>query len=194
MTDRAAALRRAVRVVVAERGLHGASMSAIAREAGVAIGTAYVHYDSKDELVIDTYLEVKRRLGEAVVDAIDAAADPAVRFGQLWRAAYRFFEADVAAARFLVQFESSPLNAVGHARAMAVAEDPLALEAARPDIASRLIDLSPPMLYDLALGPAVRAVAGGERLDDRSIDRLANACWRAITAESHPLARRDPDR
>jgi len=33
-------------------GFHGASMGAVAREAGVATGTAYTHYASKDDLVL----------------------------------------------------------------------------------------------------------------------------------------------
>ena len=36
--DRAAAVRQAMRTLVARHGLHGASMSAIAKEAGVAQG------------------------------------------------------------------------------------------------------------------------------------------------------------
>ncbi len=43
--DRAAALRDAARRLVARHGFHGASVAAIAAEAGVATGTAYVHYE-----------------------------------------------------------------------------------------------------------------------------------------------------
>ncbi|NNF64568.1 MAG: TetR family transcriptional regulator, partial [Acidimicrobiia bacterium] len=50
--DRAALVRRAVVELVAENGFRGASMAAIAAHAGVATGTAYVHYSSKDELVV----------------------------------------------------------------------------------------------------------------------------------------------
>ena len=57
--DRAAAVRQALRTLVAQNGFHGASMSAVAAEAGVATGTAYTHYASKDELVLATYLETK---------------------------------------------------------------------------------------------------------------------------------------
>ncbi|MGZ4707901.1 MAG: TetR/AcrR family transcriptional regulator, partial [Acidimicrobiales bacterium] len=59
VVDRAAAVRAALRTLVARNGFHGASMSAVAAEAGVGTGTAYVHYASKDELVLATYLEVK---------------------------------------------------------------------------------------------------------------------------------------
>ena len=37
--DRAAAVRSAMRALVARNGFHGASMSAVASEAGVATGT-----------------------------------------------------------------------------------------------------------------------------------------------------------
>ena len=56
--DRPAAIRLALRDLVADRGFHGASMSDVARRARVAVGTAYVHYESKEELVYATYLAV----------------------------------------------------------------------------------------------------------------------------------------
>ena len=49
--DRPAAIRRALRDLVAERGFHGASMGAVAKAARVATGTAYVHYESKEGAV-----------------------------------------------------------------------------------------------------------------------------------------------
>jgi AcrR family transcriptional regulator len=72
--DRAAAVRGAVRTLVARNGFHGASMSAVASQAGVATGTAYTHYASKDELVLAAYrdhvlpvpvLQFQRRCGAA---------------------------------------------------------------------------------------------------------------------------------
>ena len=64
--DRAAAVRAALRTLVADHGFHGAAMSAVARQAGVATGTAYTHYASKDELVLAAYRETKAALGRAV--------------------------------------------------------------------------------------------------------------------------------
>ncbi len=65
--DCTAALRQALRTLVARHGLHGASMSAIAKEAGVAQGTAYVHYESKEQLLVAAYLELKREMGTSGV-------------------------------------------------------------------------------------------------------------------------------
>ena len=63
--DRAAAVRGALRTLVARNGFHGASMSAVASQAGVATGTAYTHYASKDELVLAAYRETKAQLAAA---------------------------------------------------------------------------------------------------------------------------------
>lgn len=44
-------------------------MSWNAREAGVATGTAYTNYTSKDELVVAAYRETKAQLAEAAMAA-----------------------------------------------------------------------------------------------------------------------------
>ncbi len=105
--DRAALVRRALVELVAELGFRGTSMAAVAERAGVATGTAYVHYPSKDALVMAAYQEVKRALGEAV-SAIHLPTEPAERFRALWFGVYRHLAGDPVRARFLVQVDSSP--------------------------------------------------------------------------------------
>lgn len=179
--DRAASVRSALRRLVATHGFHGASMSAVAREAGVATGTAYVHYASKDELVLAAHLEAKRALGTAAMAAVDPDAPPRDRFMAMWDAALDHLLAHPDDARFLQQFDASPYAGEAHARAVAVDDDPFMVEAGRPDVATLLVPLPPEVLYDLALGPVVRLAAAGRRLPDADRDALATACWRAIT-------------
>ena len=92
--DRAAAVRSALVRLVAERGFHGASMGAVAKEAGVATGTAYLYYASKEQLVYATYLEVKRGLMGAAASAVDPKTAPREQFGQMWQAAHDHLVAD----------------------------------------------------------------------------------------------------
>lgn len=179
--DRSAAVRRALRTLVARHGFHGASMSAVAAEAGVATGTAYVHYRSKDDMVFAAYLETKRELGEAATAGLDPDAPAEDRFRRLWRNVHRHLAAEPDRARFLVQVDGSPYARAAHDKALAVADDPLHAEALKPDLAALLAPLPPDVLYDLALGPAVRLVAGGVTLDPEDLDAVAEACWRAIT-------------
>lgn len=180
-TDRAGAVRAALRRLVATHGFHGASMSAVAREAGVATGTAYVHYASKDELVLAAYLEAKGALGAAAAAAVDEAAAPEQRFLELWSAALQHLLDHPEDARFLQQVDASPYAAEVHAQGLADADDPLLAEAARPDLAGLLAPLPLEVLYDLAFGPAVRQAASGVPLAEPDRTLLAHACWRAIT-------------
>jgi AcrR family transcriptional regulator len=178
--DRAAAVREALRALVAERGFHGASMGAIAQRAGVATGTAYTHYASKDALVLAAYLETKAGLAATATADVDAGAGPEQRFRAIWLATYRHLAAHRDEALFLLQVDTSPYKAAAHEAATAVADDPLLAEAAKPDIAALLIPAPLEVVYDLGLGPAVRLAASGAQLSDDEVATVAAACWRAI--------------
>lgn len=178
--DRAAAVRRAMRVLVARNGFHGATMSAVASEAGVAAGTAYTHYASKDELLLATYCETKAQLAEAAMAGLHAHAEPAEQFRSIWLATYRHLRANPEHARFLLQVEHSPYRSAAHQAAIAVG-DPLAAHAATPDVAARLLPLPLDVIYELGLSPAVRLAAGGTELTDDQLGQIAGACWRAIS-------------
>jgi TetR/AcrR family transcriptional repressor of multidrug resistance operon len=179
--DRASAVRNALCSLVARHGFHGASMSAVAAEAGVATGTAYVHYSSKDELVIATYLEIKRALGKAAVAGAVSSSGPEERFVGMWSAIYRHLTANRDHAKFLVQVDSSPYAQVAHQRALEVSDDPLLAAASEPDMAARLAPFPLVVLYELGFGPAVRMAAAGLALPDSDVEAVARACWRAIS-------------
>lgn len=179
--DKAAAVRRAMRSVVAAAGFHGASMSAVAREAGVATGTAYTHYTSKDELVLAAYCDTKLELGRAAIANLDHSAPPAARFRALWLAYHSFLREHPDHARFLLQVDHSPYRDRAHEAAMAQEDDPLVTQILKPDLAALLLPLPPDVLYVLALGPAVRLASGEIELTDDQLAEIADACWRAVT-------------
>lgn len=180
--DRPAAIRRALRDLVAERGFHGASMGAVAKQAGVAAGTAYVHYESKEELVYATYLEIKRHLGDYVLPRVDLEAPPKERFVQLWTAIYHHYREEPARAGFLAQLEASPFYGEASKR-LEASGDRLLEEATRPDLLELLVDLPMDVIAALTLGVAVRLVASGIELCDAELETVAEACWRAVTID-----------
>ena len=178
--DRPAAIRRALRDLVAEHGFHGASMSAVAKAAGVATGTAYVHYESKEELVYATYLEIKSDLGEAVLADLDPTALPQDRYRQIWLAVYRHLQLEPERARFLTQLEESPFKEHAHERLIEQG-DRLVEEATRPELLALLVPLPPEVLYSLSLGVAVRLAADGTTLSDEELATIVESTWRSIT-------------
>jgi TetR/AcrR family transcriptional repressor of multidrug resistance operon len=183
--DRPAAIRRALRDLVAARGFHGASMGAVAKEAGVATGTAYVHYESKEELVYATYLELKADLSAAVLADFDPAVAPFEAWRHILTAAYGFLAEEPERARFLTQLEESPYYEEAHSR-LKQAGDPLYGVTETKEFASLLVPLPYEVIYALSFGVAVRLVAAGVRLKPEETDRLVDATWRAITRPDQP--------
>jgi TetR/AcrR family transcriptional repressor of multidrug resistance operon len=179
--DRARAVRVALRKLVADGGFHGASMSAVAQAAGVATGTAYVHYESKDELVVAAYVETKRELAIAATEQLDPAVPPHERFRTLWLAVHAHLAANIDDARFLLQVEHSPYLEAGHAAVLATGDDPLLAAASAPDLAAVLAPLPQQVIWELGVAPAIRLAAQGTALTRTQLTAIAQACWRAIT-------------
>jgi TetR/AcrR family transcriptional repressor of multidrug resistance operon len=154
-------------------------MAAVAERAGVATGTAYVHYASKDDLVMAAYKELKHDMGLAG-SSVELAGGPAARFRLLWLAFYRHLASDPVRARFLAQVAASPLAAATH-EVMDSKEATELVEVVGPDMLELFVDLPMSVVYDLSMGPIVRLVSSGESLAPAELDLLAAACWRAVT-------------
>lgn len=181
VVDRAAAVRRALLLLVARDGFHGTSMAAVAKEAGVATGTAYVHYASKEELVYATYLEVKRELGQAAVAHVDPEASSRAKFEQLWRGVHEHLAQDPDRARFLVQVDCSPFAVTAHDRAMTTEGDPLMTSPIVNLMLEEFVPLPMPLLFDLAIGPIIRLTASGSDAEPEAVATLVESCWRAVS-------------
>jgi TetR/AcrR family transcriptional repressor of multidrug resistance operon len=169
-----------LRDLVAERGFHGASMGAVAKAAGVAAGTAYVHYESKEELVYATYLELKAELSAAALAELDENAEPFEAWRQILTAAYEHLSSEPERARFLTQLEESPYYEEAHARVMATG-DPLYEASHAEDFAAILVPLPSEVIYALSLDVAVRLIAAGVQLETQEVELLVAATWRAVT-------------
>ena len=155
-------------------------MGAVAKEAGVATGTAYVHYESKEELVYATYLEIKAELSAAVMAEFDATAQPFEAWRHILTASYEYLAAEPERARFLTQLEESPYYEEAHSRLMAMG-DPLYEAAGSDEFASLLVPLPTEVIYALSFGVAVRLIAAGVQLKPEEVDLLVEATWRAVT-------------
>jgi len=87
---RALILQAARRLFEAE-GLEGASLRAIAAEAGYTPAALYFHFESKEAIYAALLGESLARLQARVEDAAAEAAEPAERFRAAGRAFFRFY-------------------------------------------------------------------------------------------------------
>jgi AcrR family transcriptional regulator len=74
--DKRAALYSSARELFAERGFKDTSVADITRLAGVAVGTFYIHYPSKDRLFIEIFKDENERLIRGLTESIDCSGEP----------------------------------------------------------------------------------------------------------------------
>lgn len=82
--DKQDAILAAAIQVIAERGLAGTPTSAISKAAGVAEGSLFTYFKTKDELVNRLYLEIKRELAGVLLDGFPGQAGAKEQFQHVW--------------------------------------------------------------------------------------------------------------
>ena len=82
--DKLRAIAQATFTLVEQTGLSGLTMAAIAREAGIATGTLYVYFASKEELMVALYEQAKTETTASLLQGDDPGAPLRSRFEHLW--------------------------------------------------------------------------------------------------------------
>lgn len=178
--------------VVANRGFHGAPIGLIAEVAKVAIGTVYLHFESKDHLMLEAYREVERRCLAAVMKNYPAQEGGRQRFCHLTQGLMRYFKLFPEEFFFVDQFLSSPYRKEVSPRYLPDSEAGRILQFFREGVEEGLFKAMPlAMLLALACGPLIQVVrahaVGHLYLDEERIARTVDSCWGAIARECSPM-------
>lgn len=104
-----AKLMQAAARIVARDGMAAATTAAIAAEAGVAEGTLYRHFESKDDLLIAAYRQMKQEVFLDAGAALDTGLAPPERLKRTWKAIYLAYRANKDAFAFGHRFAESAL-------------------------------------------------------------------------------------
>ncbi|MFP4090821.1 MAG: TetR/AcrR family transcriptional regulator [Cyclobacteriaceae bacterium] len=109
MNDKKHLVLQATLKLITERGFHDTPMSMIAREAGVAAGTIYHYFSSKEELINELYSSLKARMGQALAEGMQEAGNIKERYFRFWINLYQHFIDYPQEFKFLEQYANSPL-------------------------------------------------------------------------------------
>jgi TetR/AcrR family transcriptional regulator, repressor of fatR-cypB operon len=184
-TKRAALIESTIQMV-AKHGFHGASTSLIAGLAGVAAGTIYVHFESKDHLMLETYRELERRCLAAVMKGCPSHGSIRQCFSHLAHGLIRHLMRFPEEFLFADQFLSSPYRKAASPHYLPDTELSEILQFFREGTEKQLFKEMPSaMLLAIACGPLIQVVrantAGFLYLDDDRISRTVEACWEAVS-------------
>jgi len=106
--DKKQEILKAALELFAEQGFHGAPMSKIAEKAGVAAGTVYCYFESRDILIHELFLEVKERINRFLYDRRIIEGTVRERFQTVISGLLRYFVTHPEDFRYLEQFHNSP--------------------------------------------------------------------------------------
>ncbi|WP_281882917.1 TetR/AcrR family transcriptional regulator [Paenibacillus sp. YYML68] len=95
--------------LVNEIGFAETSISKIARTANVSAATIYIYHENKEDLLIQTYLRIKRSMSEKLFHGLDSSRPVKERFEAIVRNYIAFIYAHQAYFLFLEQIRNSPL-------------------------------------------------------------------------------------
>ncbi len=107
-TSKKAAVLQAVLELIGENGFHGVPMSQVAKNAGVAAGTIYHYFDSKDSLIRELCALIKSRMAEAMFSKDFDDLSFRERFFNGWVRLCRFFIDNKHSLTFIQQYNNSP--------------------------------------------------------------------------------------
>ncbi|GAB3814713.1 hypothetical protein GCM10028895_08070 [Pontibacter rugosus] len=101
--------------LIKEHGFHGTPMSLVAKKAGVAAGTIYHYFESKDELICEVFSYIMQKATLALHQGGLAEMSYKDKFFNLWVNLYEFYRNNPNVLVFFEQFVNSPYNAIiGH--------------------------------------------------------------------------------
>jgi len=101
-------IARATFTLVEQTGLSGLTMAAIAREAGLATGTLYVYFKSKEELLVALYEQAKTQTAASLMQGDDPTTPFRGRFQRMWMNWLEHRLAHAAQVVFIEQYYNSP--------------------------------------------------------------------------------------
>ncbi|MFN3761219.1 MAG: TetR/AcrR family transcriptional regulator [Algoriphagus aquaeductus] len=96
--------------LIRENGFHGTPVSMVAKHAGVAAGTVYTYFQSKDEMIKELYTYVKSHIYLEISGKDDPSLPFQARFYALWENMTDLYLAKPSIQSFMDQFVSSPYN------------------------------------------------------------------------------------
>lgn len=104
------ALLLATMKLVNEIGFASSSVAKIAKVAGVSPATLYVYYTNKEDLLVSTYLEIKKRMSAAILNDVDLELPVRDILECIWNNFFVYLMKNKEEFRFAEQFSNSPYS------------------------------------------------------------------------------------
>lgn len=183
--DKRQAILDAALALFAEQGFHGTAIPEVARKAGVAAGTIYRYFDSKEAMVNVLYCEWRDRAQAFVLDGFDPTRPPRDQFGYYWRRLMEFALKHPKAIAFLDFHHHQPYldaKSLEKEKAGRATLKPFIEAAQESGVLKRI---QPEIIMAITIGALIGLVKsareGNVTLNPQSIADAEAVCWSGIS-------------
>ncbi len=108
VTDKKKIIFDTTLALIRDNGFHGTTMSMLIKNSGVAAGTIYHYFDSKDSLIMELHAYIRTIMAAALLESDDASKNFKERFFNYWYRQWLFYTQYPNALYFIEQFVNSP--------------------------------------------------------------------------------------
>jgi AcrR family transcriptional regulator len=182
--DKRTAVMQAMMELVTEHGFHGTAMSMVAKRAGVAAGTIYHYFDSKEEVINQLYGELKQRMSTTLLEEGASKGTIKDKFFSFYASLYQYFIQHPEEFRFLEQYDNSPFVSPAareeslrqYGTTLDFLQQGMELGVLRPLDLRMLIAL----VYGHVASLAKLHLSGLLNISQELLDQAAQSCWDGV--------------
>ncbi|NCP84391.1 MAG: TetR/AcrR family transcriptional regulator [Bacteroidetes bacterium] len=95
-------------LLIASQSIQATPMSQIAKVSGVAIGTIYHHFKSKEDILKEIYLRIKQDFQEIIESQLSESKSTKENFDSIWLGLHAYYIINPLKFLFLQQVTNSP--------------------------------------------------------------------------------------
>jgi TetR/AcrR family transcriptional regulator, multidrug resistance operon repressor len=182
IADKKRAIFESTLSLIKDHGFHGAPMSLVAKNAGVAAGTIYHYFESKEKLICELYKYNRKLVSSVIASSLEQGGSYREKFFRVWTSLYRFYIAEPNVLIFFEQFVNSPYNVDKHLNHFRGELYAFFAEGIKQ---RELKSLKPEILLVLVLG-CISATAklhlfGNVSLNKTDLQKIVEVCWDGIS-------------
>jgi AcrR family transcriptional regulator len=170
--------------LVNDKGLAGITMSEIAKEAGLATGTLYIYFKSKDELVNVLFTACRKASAEVYFNKYDVRKPFKIGFKTIWLNLLKYRMNKFQQAIFLDQCYHSPYITESNKEITRKLFQPLFKLIERGKEGRLLKNIDTFLLLTYMVGTINEVVKhthyNGKPLTKNTIEQMFNLCWDGI--------------
>ncbi len=108
-TDKRQAILNTTLELIIEQGVQATSMSKVSKKSGVAVGTIYHHFESKEAIITELYRHFKLEMLEIMTKDIQENQSLEAEFTDTVIRLFNYAKSNPAALEFCETFASSPI-------------------------------------------------------------------------------------